>query len=129
KEDFGYLTTYSDPKPTHPTTIMKLPDTDDPTVDIIGIKILHNKRDVYKKSNPHYHDGLKAGDVTLNADILKLTLEVINKNRSNKEDSYDIDIFLEEYVKFLMTPGSHNDSYADTCHYFFMTNYLRGKPL
>ena len=49
--DFGYLNTYADPKDTHPTTTTKmlLKESSDPTVDIIGKKILHNKRDLYKK--------------------------------------------------------------------------------
>ena len=74
REDFGYLTNYQDPKSEHPTSVMRLPNTNDPTIDIIGKFVLHSKRDLYKKPNPHYHDGLKAGDLTMNSDILKLTM-------------------------------------------------------
>lgn len=130
ERDFGYLTSYADPKDTHPTTTAKmlLKESTDPTVDIIGKKILHNKRDLYKKKGTHYHAGLKAGDVTMNSDVLKLTMESIIKSKDKKE-SYDPDIFLEDYINFHLTPGTHNDTYIDTCHFNFVTNYLRGKTL
>jgi ADP-ribosylglycohydrolase len=129
KEDFGELTYYADPKEFHPTTkFICLPKTDDPTVDIVGKVVLHSKRELYKKEGTHYHAELKAGDVTVNSDILRVLCETITKNKDAK-DSYDPDKFLEEYVKFLTTPGSHNDTYIDTCHTNFIINYLRKKPL
>lgn len=69
-----------------------------------------------------------ANDVNMNSDVLKLTMEAINKSKDKKE-SYDPDIFLEDYITFHLTPGSHNDTYIDTCHFYFITNYLRGNPL
>lgn len=36
--------------------------------------------------------------------------------------------FLEAYVKFMTTPGSHNDTYASTCHRMFFANFVKGVP-
>lgn len=50
------------------------------------------------------------------------------KNIDNPEGSYNLDLFLIDYVQFLMTPGTHNDSYLDSCHMMFIQNHLKGKP-
>ena len=34
----------------------------------------------------------------------------------------DADAFRNDYVKFMQTPGSHNDSYASTAHRMFFAN-------
>eukprot|EP00667_Euglena_gracilis_P020934 EG_transcript_22770 len=34
--------------------------------------------------------------------------------------------FLADYVKFMTTPGSHNDAFASTCHRMFFVNYAKG---
>merc|ERR1719223_580350 len=34
--------------------------------------------------------------------------------------------FCDAYVKFMTTPGSHNDTYASTCHRQFFENYTKG---
>jgi hypothetical protein len=33
----------------------------------------------------------------------------------------------QAYIKFMTTPGSHNDVYAGTCHRMFFRNYVDGK--
>ena len=35
----------------------------------------------------------------------------------------------ERYIKLMTTPGSHNDTYAGTCHRMFFANRENGKPL
>jgi hypothetical protein len=40
----------------------------------------------------------------------------------------DITDFREAYMKFMMTPGSHNDTYAGTCHRMFFSNLVNGVP-
>lgn len=40
-----------------------------------------------------------------------------------------IDTFLRDYVKFMITPDSHNDVYAATAHRMFFANYVdQGRP-
>jgi ADP-ribosylglycohydrolase len=38
--------------------------------------------------------------------------------------SFNADHFRDAYVKFMMTPGSHNDTYASTCHRMFFANMI-----
>ena len=41
----------------------------------------------------------------------------------------DADAFRDQYVKFMQTPGSHNDSYASTAHRMFFANlFHKQKP-
>jgi len=98
--------------------------------DIIGKVILKGKRHLYDGSTekPSYHGNLKAGDLMFNGELVLLTLELLNKNRS-KSTSYDPDQFLEEYIKFLTSEGTHNDSYIETHHKNFVLNHLKKKPL
>ena len=37
--------------------------------------------------------------------------------------------FLSDYVTFMTTPGSHNDTYASTAHRQFFANFVQGLPL
>lgn len=42
----------------------------------------------------------------------------------NKE--FSADAFREQYIKFMTTPGSHNDVYASTSHRMFFANWKSG---
>jgi hypothetical protein len=37
-------------------------------------------------------------------------------------------VFLDDYVKFMTTPGSHNDTYAESFHRDFFKNWAAGVP-
>ena len=37
-------------------------------------------------------------------------------------------LVVRRYVKFMTTPGSHNDTYAGTCHRMFFANWKAGVP-
>lgn len=41
---------------------------------------------------------------------------------------YDSTGFLSTYVKFMTTPGSHNDTYAESFHRDFFSNWANGVP-
>ena len=42
----------------------------------------------------------------------------------------DAEAFRDQYVKFMQTPGSHNDSYASTAHRMFFANlFHKQKPV
>jgi len=43
--------------------------------------------------------------------------------------SFDFARWQEEYVKFMTTPNSHNDTYANSYHRIFFANRAAGKPL
>lgn len=41
--------------------------------------------------------------------------------------TYDAKKWLEEYIAFMTTPGSHNDTYAETYHRDFFLNFSKGE--
>ena len=71
--------------------------------------------------NFHYHLGLEAGENTLEAQLVR----VLSKSIQDR-GSFDANDFRERYMKFMTTPGSHNDTYASTCHRMFFANVMRG---
>lgn len=40
--------------------------------------------------------------------------------------TYDVSRWLRDYVSFMTTPGSHNDTYAESFHRDFFANYAAG---
>lgn len=49
-----------------------------------------------------------AGEGTLEAQLVRLQLRSMAEN----DGLFDFDKFLQKYVTFMTTPGSHNDTYA-----------------
>ncbi len=128
RRDFGILSDYQDPKDYHPNSILSLASTGGPgrgskEGDVIGSVILHGKKHLWGQPNRHYHHGLRSGDNTLNLLCMRVLLRTMNK-----AGCYNSDDFLREYVTFMTTPGSHNDTYAESYHRQFFANYDRGIP-
>ncbi|KAF5838686.1 ADP-ribosylglycohydrolase-domain-containing protein [Dunaliella salina] len=126
--DFGEITTYQAPKATHPSSIMSLSNTGGhgrggQSGRIIGDVINHGKHVFWGKNGMHYHQGMKAGENTLNALCARVVTRGIAAN-----GGYDPKHILHEYVKFMTTPGSHNDTYAESFHRDFFANYAKGVP-
>ena len=46
-----------------------------------------------------------------------------------KSGKFDLSGWLERYAEVMLTPGWHNDTYAEEYHRAFFTNYARGKKL
>ncbi|XP_059158568.1 uncharacterized protein LOC131942681 [Physella acuta] len=141
KHDYGgWLKGYVAPNGKHPSSILRLSAVDgsgrgsnSSTKAIIGNVILHDKLKYWNGSsnNNHYHQGMKAGDNTLNAVMALHELQTMNK--------FDHDIIkperevrgavLEDYVSFMTTPGSHNDTYAESFHRSFFRDWAdSGEP-
>jgi len=74
--------------------------------------------------NFHYHLGLQAGENTLEAQLVR----VLSKSISDR-GIFDANDFRERYIKFMTTPGSHNDTYASTCHRMFFANLVKGRSI
>lgn len=72
----------------------------------------------------HYHHGMRAGENTLNAVVARLLVRTMTTEKGACRPSS----FLDAYVKFMTTPGSHNDSYAETFHRMFFKNFAEGVP-
>ena len=126
----GGITKYESAKYPFPGSIMNLSNTggggrgsDKGT--IIGNVINHGKHKYWKKGGQyHYHHGLKAGENTLDAQIVRVLTASIISNKQLKREG-----FLKEYVEFMTTKGSHNDVYASTAHRMFFANWIQQKPL
>lgn len=128
KKDFGYISTYQAPKLIHPGSIMAVSNTGGhgrggQEGNIIGDVINHGKKQFWGKRNVHYHQGMHAGENTLNAICARVvTRSITTHGGYNQAGS------LEDYVRFMTTPGSHNDTYAESFHRDFFANYARGVP-
>ena len=83
--------------------------------------INHGKHQFWGKSNVHYHQGMAAGENTLNALCARLVTRGIAA-----EKGYSSGRFLKDYVAFMTTPGTHNDTYAESFHRDFFANWATG---
>ena len=91
------------------------------SISIIGDVINHGKRDYWDPSHQvHYHATLQRGENTLEAQLAR----VLMRSMVATGGVLDADHFRQAYVTFMTTPGSHNDTYASTCHRMFFANMI-----
>jgi len=67
---------------------------------------------------------MAAGDNTLEGVLTRNVIRVVAE-----AGKFDPAAIVADYVSFMMTPGSHNDTYASTAHRMFFANYVNGKPV
>jgi ADP-ribosylglycohydrolase len=90
-------------------------------VSIIGDYINHGKAEYWdSKASTHYHATLQAGENTLEAQLVRVLMKSIVAN----DGQFDADHFRAAYIAFMTTKGSHNDTYASTCHRMFFANLI-----
>lgn len=88
---------------------------------IIGHVINHGKQGLWDPSKEiHYHATLAAGENTLEVQLARVLLRSI----ASTGGIFNADHFRELYVTFMTTSGSHNDTYASTCHRMFFANLI-----
>lgn len=121
RRDYGWITNYVSPKNPHPDSILWRSHYK--PLNTKG-DILHQQSVYWGKKGVHYHQYLESGENTLNLQLAYLLLESIDIS-----GKYDADIYLNRYRDFMLTPGSHRDTYIEECHRQFFTNYARGKKL
>lgn len=129
QRDFGVIRDYQAPKDIHPSSIMSLSSTSragrgNQTGDVVGEVILKGKKHHWGPAGRHYHQGMQAGDSTLNALCARLVLRSLCRKKAH--DTAD---FLADYVQFMTTEESHNDTYAESYHRDFFANWARGVPV
>ncbi|MDO9052260.1 MAG: ADP-ribosylglycohydrolase family protein [Methylotenera sp.] len=125
-QDFGQIRDYQAPKAHHPNSIMALANTSKAgrgtqEGDIVGNVILKGKKQHWGQANRHYHQGMHAGDNTLNLLCARVLLGSLNT-----VGHYDSADFLREYIGFMTEPDRHNDTYAESYHRDFFANYAKG---
>ena len=84
--------------------------------------ILHDQAQYWGQRGIHYHQFLRAGENTLNLQLGRLLLDSLIA-----EGRYDSDDYLERYIAFMLTPGSHRDTYVEEYHRNFFTAYASGR--
>ena len=95
--------------------------TDEKEKSIIGDVINHGKLEYWDPNKSiHYHATLQAGENTLEMQIGRVLMKSIVANNGR----FDEHKFRKAYVDFMTTEGSHNDTYASTCHRMFFANMI-----
>ncbi len=128
QQDFGIVRDFQTPKDFHPNSIMPLASTGNAgrgsqEGEVVGSVILQGKKHLWGRRHRHYHEGLQAGDNTLNLLCVRVLMRSINKL-----GRYDADDFLREYIALMTTADSHRDTYAESYHRAFFANYSQGVP-
>ena len=91
------------------------------SISIIGDVINHGKKDLWSPTQSiHYHATLEKGENTLEAQLARVLMKSIVQSGGK----FDANHFRNMYVQFMTTPGSHNDTYASTCHRMFFANMI-----
>jgi len=93
--------------------------------EIVGDVILKGKRPYWGVPNQHYHQGMKAGENTLNAHCAR----VVTRSLIAAGGRYEKARFLSDYINFMTadTP-QHPDTYAESYHRGFFANLEEGHP-
>lgn len=128
------LRTFEAPPEFHPSSIMSLHSTSgggrrsagtQGQADIVGDVILKGKAQYWDRPNVHYHQGMRAGDNTLNAHCALTLMGVMNASGGH----YDRDRFLQAYIQLLTADEpAHPDTYAESYHRGFFANFNAGLP-
>lgn len=131
----GGITRLEDAPRHHPSSIMSLHSTqrggrnsrraDSDTPQIVGDVILKGKQQFWNNANQHYHQGMHAGENTLNAHCARALM----RSMASNEGHYDENKFLDAYIALMTAdPPAHPDTYAESYHRGFFANLTAGKP-
>lgn len=92
--------------------------------DVIGTLIFHGKKKFWARgADYHYHHALKAGDNPLEPLLVRRVVNVT----AAAGGVFDEDQVRNDYINFMQTEDSHNDTYCGTCHRMFFANLASGK--
>jgi ADP-ribosyl-[dinitrogen reductase] hydrolase len=118
RRDYGIVRDYVAPRNPHPDSILSRSKYT--ALNARG-EILHEQAHYWGRPGIHYHQFLRAGENTLNLQLAKVLMESLIAR-----EGYDADDYLRRYIEFMLTPGSHRDTYIEECHRKFFSNYARG---
>lgn len=95
-----------------------------PAPQVVGDIILKDKAQFWDTPNVHYHQGMKAGENTLNAHCAR----VLMRSLTHSSGSYDRNDFVSAYIDFMtVQPPAHSDTYAESYHRGFFANLAQGR--
>jgi len=69
----------------------------------------------------HYHHGLKAGENTLGANLVRVLMRSVIKNNGYNQDS-----FLEDFITYMTEADTNNDPYLEIYLRDWFENYSKG---
>jgi len=122
----GGITKFESAPAKHPMSFLKLPENDSngsSKKSIVGDVILKGKRQFWNIPNQHVHQGMQAGDNTLNANCARLVTRTLAENSGR----YDANAFLRNYCRFMTSENpQHPDTYAEFYHRAFFENLEKG---
>ncbi len=149
KKDFGVINGYNDASHPHPESFMVgngyHPDVSKAKELGRPYDILHNHIRFYQTSYSHlsiqtaeragehanampelneryhYHHGLKAGENTLGANLVRVLMRSIIA-----KGFYDPDDFLSQFISYMSTPGLNRDPYCEIYIRAWFENYSKG---
>lgn len=81
----------------------------------------HGNRTAAESQRLHYHHGLKAGDSTLGAHLVRVLMRSVIQS-----GGYSQSAFLQAFVDFLTTPSQHGDPYREIYLRRWFERYSRG---
>lgn len=129
RHDFGHLLSgYKKSVHPFPDSIMQLSNTGGggrggDEGDVVGGVILHDKKQYWRRGGQfHYHHTLDAGENTLEAVLAR---EMI-RSLTSTGGRFSAQDFQRRYITLMTTPGTHNDTYASTCHRMFFQKWRSG---
>jgi len=120
-QDYGDFATYCRPKNPHPDSILWRSEFKPKNSKA---NILRNQLKYWGRRGIHYHQFLEAGDNTLN---LQLAAELYRN--CILHGGFEPQTWLKRYAEVMLTPGWHQDTYAEEYHRAFFDNYSNGKSL
>ncbi|MGF1485150.1 MAG: ADP-ribosylglycohydrolase family protein [Opitutales bacterium] len=118
RKDYGEVRAYLAPRNPHPFSILWRSSYKAPNP---RGEILHDQVRYWGQRDVHYHQFQKAGENTLTAKLCRLLWQSLHEDGGWNPDAY-----LQRYIAYLTTPGTHNDTYLEECHRDFFANYARG---
>ena len=121
RRDYGELDRFVAPRSPHPDSILWRSHYSPRNA---RGDILREQASYWGRRGVHYHQFLAAGENTLN---FRLASELFAYTKAIGR--HDPDGWLEQYVRCMLTPGWHRDTYVEECHRGFFTRYAEGKPL
>ena len=116
----------------HPSSIMVLHSTrhggrgsQGGQREIVGDVILKGRRQFWGVPGMHYHQGMAAGENTLNAHCTRVLLRTLAADGGQYQPAH----FLRDYIAFMTAePPAHPDTYAESWHRGFFANLESGLP-
>ncbi|TVR06527.1 MAG: ADP-ribosylglycohydrolase family protein [Spirochaetaceae bacterium] len=117
---FGVIDRFVDPPRHHPDSILWRSQyaPTEPEFDILG-----EQRAYWGQRGVHYHQFLRAGENTLNVQLVQRVLRLVAQR-----GGYDREAWIDEYLRFMRNPAGHRDTYVEECHRGFFLNLRRGRP-